>query len=168
MTSRIIRSAFIVAFAAVAAWSPAVFAQGRGGSRGGSGGGVPTVETRSRLEILTDALTLDKDQKKAVRDLLDGAYKSAAPIRAELKRARAALGAAVIGGKPQADIDAAAKDYATQVAAMTEIEMRALAQLLTPLKAEQRAVGTMPAFYLMRGMFLDDKKWDEIPEIREY
>jgi len=156
----------LTAFLAALVAAPS-FAQG-GGNRRPGGGTAPASETRSRLEIFTDAFTLDKDQKKAVKDTLDAAYKNAAPLRAELKTTRTALGAALQASKPQAEIDVAAKAYAAAAAAMAEAEMKALAQVLTPLRAEQRAQGTMSAFYSMNGIFLDEKKWDEIPEIKAY
>ena len=130
--------------------------------------GIAAVERRSRLEILTDAFALDNDQKKQVKTVLDAAYKDAASIRSELAKARTALAAAIQENKPQADIDAATQHYAVQVAAMTEAEMRALAQVLSPLSKEQKSQGTVTAFYLMRTIFLDDDEWDEVPEIRMY
>ena len=51
---------------------------------------------------------------------------------------------------------------------MAEAEMRAFAQLRGPLSDEQKKQGTGPGFNLMRGIFLDDKKWDEIPEMKAY
>jgi Spy/CpxP family protein refolding chaperone len=162
MTPRVVSVAIALGLLTITA-APAVVAQGRGG---GSRGGAPVSDVRSRLEIITDAFTLDKDQKKAVKETLDAAYKGA--DSAALKTTRTDLGAALQGGKAQAEIDAAARAYAAQAAAMAEAEMKALAQVLTPLRPEQRAQGTMTAFYVMRGIFLDDKKWDEIPEMKAY
>lgn len=145
-----------------------LFAQGRGGGRGGGGGGRgPMTDIRGRMEILSDVFDLDKDQKKAVKTTLDAAYKDAAPIRLELKKTRAALGVAAQGNDAAA-IDAAAKAYATQVTAMTDAEMKALALILKPLSQEQKAKGTSAAFFLMRTIFLDDKKWDETPGVDSY
>jgi Spy/CpxP family protein refolding chaperone len=159
--------AVFVGLAALTIVSTTVSAQrgGGGGARGPAG--VSQVETRSRMQILTDVLTLDNDQKKQVKAAMDAAYKEAAPVRAQLTKTRAAL-AAAIQSKDQAQIDAAAKSYGAQATAMTEIEMKALAQILGAVKPEQKTQGTAPTFYLMRGAFLDDKKWDEIPEIKGY
>jgi len=143
-----------------------VRAQGRGG-RGGGGFSGPSTDVRSRMEILTDTFQLDKDQRKAMKATLDEAYKEGAPIRAALKKAREGLFLAVKNGQ-QAELDKAVDEYAAQATAMTDLEMRTLAHILSPLRAEQRAQGTMGAFYLMRSMFLDDKKWDEIPKVKEY
>jgi Spy/CpxP family protein refolding chaperone len=164
MTQRSVALLVPFALLVAATVAPGVSAQrGRGGA-----GSVAQVETRGRLQILTDVLALDNDQKKQVKTILDTAHKGAAPIRAELAKTRAALAAAVQGNQGDAAIEAAAKTYAAQVSAMTAAEMKALAEILSPLKPEQRQQGTSPAFYLMRGIFLDDRRWDEIPPVRMY
>ena len=142
--------------------------------RSGRGGGAPGGEfggfQLSRLETLTNEFALTKDQKKAVKALLDDAHKSAAPTRDALVNAHAAIGAAIAGNKSQAEIDAAVKQYGQHAAAMTGLEMKALAQLLQQLEPEQRSngVAVRSAFFLMRGAFLDPKKWDAVPDSRSY
>lgn len=138
----------------------------RGGGRGGdTGGGGPTTLEFSRLEILTQAFKLDKDQKASVKALLDAAHKTAAPLREGLVRTRAAISASIQAGKSQSEIDDGVKQYATQATAMTAVEMKALAQLLKTLQKEQtNAAAVQTAFFLVRGMFLSDKKWDIIPD----
>ena len=142
-------------------------AQRGGGGRGGdTGGGGPTTLELSRLEILTQAFKLDKDQKTSVKLLLDAAHKTAAPFREGLTRTRAAISAAIQAGKSQGDIDDGVKQYAAHATAMTAVEMKALAQLLKTLQKEQasNAAAVQTAFFLVRGMFLSDKKWDIIPD----
>ena len=53
---------------------------------------------------------------------------------------------------------------------MASLEMKTLAQMLTQLDPEQRTNGAAvrTAFFLMRGIFLDDKKWDAVPDGRSY
>ena len=165
MTSLLRRTVVVSVVVALTGAGAAVSAQ-----RGGRGGGTPTTtgaEIRSRMEILTDIFTLDKDQRKAIKESLDGHYKNSAVVRAALKKARTDLGAAVVANKPQPEIDAAVKAYADATAAMADLEMKALADLRALLTTEQQPK-IQPAFNLMRGIFLDDKKWDEIPEIRAY
>lgn len=149
----------------VALTATGLAAQGRRGGGGGRGG--PAVETRGRMDILSVAFDLDKDQKKTIKATLDEAFKAAAPIRAELKKTRAALGVAALGTDTAA-LDAAAKAYAAQVTAMTAAEMEAFSHVLKPLSPEQKAKGTSQAFFLMRTIFLDDKKWDDIPGLDSY
>jgi hypothetical protein len=141
---------------------------GRGGGSGGGGefGGFPL----SRFQILSNDFALNKDQKKSVKTLLDDAHKGAAGTRDALLAAHAALGAAIAANKGQAEIDAAAKEYGRQAAAMSALEMKTLAQLLLQLDAEQRGnqSAVRSAFFLMRGIFLDAKKWDAVPDSRSY
>ena len=119
---------------------------------------------RTRLQVLTDAFSLDKDQKNEVKIVMDGAYKAAAPLRADLKKTRLALAQTVIDSKPEADVTAATKAYGTAAAAMTALEMKTLAQILAMLKPEQRDAGLQEVFYMMRSSLSGEKKWDETPD----
>jgi Spy/CpxP family protein refolding chaperone len=159
----------ILALAWVVTVSSDAFAQGRGGG-GSRGGGIAMPATRSRLDTLEVNFKLTKDQKKAIKALLDDAHKSAAPAREGLAKTRAAVAAAIQGNKGQADIDEAVKSYAEQATAMTSIEMKALADLMKALDAEQRAnnAAVSTAFFMMRGAFLDPKKWDDVPDGKLY
>ena len=80
------------------------------------------------------------------------------------------MAAAIQANKGQSDIDASVKSYAEQATAMTSIEMKALADVMKALDAEQRAnnAAVSAAFFMMRGAFLDSKKWDDIPDGRLY
>ena len=144
----------------------------RGGGGGGGGDlsfGVPASQ-RSRLDILEASFKLDGDQKDAIEERLNAAHKSAAPVRKELASARNAISAAIMTGKEQAEIDQAVDAYASQVTAMTAIEIKALADVLRALTPEQQQNGAAvrTAFFLVRGMFLDDRRWNTIPESRGY
>jgi Spy/CpxP family protein refolding chaperone len=142
----------------------------RGGRGGGSSGGEFGNFPMSRFQILSDSFALTKDQKKSVKTLLDDAHKGAAGTRDALLAAHAALGAAITANKGQSEIDAAVKEYAHQAAAMSALEMKTLAQLIEQLDPEQRAnqSAVRSAFFLMRGIFLDPKKWDAVPDSRSY
>jgi hypothetical protein len=142
------------------------FAQ-RGGGRGG--GGTVTFQL-TRLEILASGFDLNKDQKRAVKTILDDAHKSAAPVRERLTSTRAAIAAAIQAGKEQTEIDRAIGDYAEQAAAMTALEMTTLAHVIETLDRAQRgnSAGIRTAFFLMRGIFLDKKRWDDVPDSRGY
>jgi len=139
--------------------------RGAGGMAGGEGGFQYT-----RLETLANAFNLSKDQKKTVKTLLDDAHKSAAPTREGLASSHAAIATAIAANKGQAEIDAAVKQYGQQAAAMASLEMKTLAQLLEQLEPDQRSNGlaVRTAFFMMRGIFLDDKKWDAVPDSRSY
>ena len=60
----------------------------------------------------------------------------------------------------------AAKAYGAQAAALADAEVKALAQMLSMLDATQAKnnAAISGAFFMMRGAFLDDKKWDDIPD----
>ena len=167
-TVRVSLAAFAVTLVVVVMSAPS-FAQrggGGGGMRGGEFGGFQLT----RLETLTASFDLTKDQKKAVKTLLDDAHKNAASNREGLLSAHAAIGAAIAANKNQAEVDAAVKEYGLQAAAMAALEMKTLAQLLHQLEPPQRTNGQAirTAFFLMRGIFLDAKKWDAVPDSRSY
>jgi hypothetical protein len=69
-----------------------------------------------------------------------------------------------------AEIDRAIGEYAEQAAAMTAAEMTALAEIIQTLDPAQRAntAAIRSAFFLMRGIFLDKKRWDDVPDSRSY
>jgi Spy/CpxP family protein refolding chaperone len=176
MTARSsIAQSFVVAAAAVllvTSVGAMLSAQRRGGGRGGEearGEGAEKYPL-TRLQILEADFKLKKEQKKVVKRILDEAHNDAAPIRGALAETRTAIAVAVEANKPQAEIDAAVQSYAEQAAAMTALEMSALAKVLKALDEEQRAnsAGIRSAFFLMRGMFLDAKRWDDVPDYRSY
>lgn len=143
----------------------AVAQRGGGGAGGGSGASL-----QSRLDQLTAMFTLDKDQKNQVKKTLDDAHKKAAPVRQQLAAARAAIAAAIDAGKSPADIEAALTTYGTQVTAMAAEEMKALTAVAGLLTPEQRSntAALQGAVYFMRGIFIDDKKWNVVPDGRAY
>lgn len=132
--------------------------------RGASGGAL------GRLDILTNLFTLTGDQKREIRGWLDETHKAAAPARKGLVETRAALAKAIQSGADQAAIDAAAAAYAVHVTTMTEAEMLVLSAIIKKLTPEQRgnqrAIST--AFSLMRGFFVNDRRWDIVPDGRAY
>jgi hypothetical protein len=134
---------------------------GRGGAPGMPGGAFPL----SRMESLQENFKLDGDKKKAVKALLDETNRSAAPVREALLTTHAALGAAVQAGATQDAVDAAARAYGEQAAAMARIEMEAIAKVIAIADPElQNPQAIQAAFFMARGMFLKSGKWDEIPE----
>jgi hypothetical protein len=145
-------------------------AQRGGGGRGSGGGGEFGGYKLNRLEILTSEFGLNKDQKKAIKTLLDDAHKSAAPTRDALLSTHAAIGEAIAANKGQAEIDAAVKQYGQHAAAMALLEMRTLGQLMGQLEPAQKgnATAIRSAFFLLRGAFIDPKKWDAPPGSQGY
>jgi len=167
LTVTSVLSVGLVALSVTIASSAAPAAQKGGGAKAPSMMNIGT--SSSRLDALEKAFTLTKDQKKAVKTLLDDAHKAAAPIRDALAKTHAALGAAAQGNKGQADIDAAAKAYAEQASLMAAAEMKAMADVMRLLTDQQRAdnAAISSTFFLMRGAFVDNKKWDDTPDTRQ-
>ncbi len=163
---------WVIALAAVAvslgSWVAPL--HGQRGNRGGGLSGDSGSFQLTRLDTLTADFKLNKDQKKAVKTVLDDAHKGAAATREALLASHAAIEAAIAANKGQADIDAAVKQYGQQAAAMATLEMKTLAQVLQQLDPEQRAnqAAVRSAFFLMRGIFLDSKRWDTVPDSHSY
>jgi hypothetical protein len=141
----------------------------RGG--GGGGGAAPPSGsfTLGRLGLIEQAFVLKKEQTKQVKTVLDEASRSAAPVREQLAKTRAAIADAIHAKKPQADIDAAVTAYAAQASAMAGIEMKAMAKVMDSLEKEQRAntSAVSQLFFWMRGAFLE-KSWDDVPGTKLY
>jgi Spy/CpxP family protein refolding chaperone len=139
-------------------------------TQAGRAGKGPTGTVLGRLEIFATLFTLNKDQKKDIKTWFDAAHKSLADTRTGLTTTRAALAAAIQTAKSQAEIDAAAQAYAVHATAMTDAEMTALARMIQRLEPEQRAnqAAIATAFGLMRGIFVNQGKWDIIPDSRYY
>lgn len=150
----------------LASFAPAA-PQGRG-----SGGGTPSLGPveQSRLDILETAFFLTKEQKNGAKTMLDDAHKNAQPIRDGLLNTRGAIVSALQARKPQPEIDAAVKAYAQESAAMVEAEMSAMAKVMLSVPKEQRAnaPGVESVFFMMRGAFLDPKKWNTTPTAAKY
>lgn len=136
----------------------------------GRSGRGPTGVVLGRLDILVGLFGLSGDQKKDIKAWFDAAHKAMARTRTDLTSTRAELGAAIQAGNNQAAIDIAATAYAVHVTMMTDAEMTVLARLIQRLEPAQRenraAVAT--TFGLMRGMFVNNGKWNIIPDGRSY
>jgi hypothetical protein len=134
---------------------------GRGGSATGSGDMSPRREgpTQTRMDRITAMLTLDSDQRKQVKDILDYGQKAAALVRDQLVTAQLGIAEAVQAGKSQDEIGKAIDAYAALDMQMTTIELRSLAKISQALNEEQQArLGGL--FWMMRGIF-KNKNWND-------
>lgn len=171
MIARRLAAAGVVATGLLALLAVAGVSAQRGGGGGGGGapaGVSPSTTKLSRMEIMAKAFTLDGEQTKAFKAAFDEGQKNAAPVKLALTQAHAAIGAAIQGAKGQAEIDNAVREYATQAAAMTSIEVKALAAAMKSLHADQleKKSSVDTAFGLLHGMFLG--KWDSVPDGKTY
>lgn len=144
-----------------------VFAQRGGGGGGGmggesmggmSGGGMGTMVRINRMEMISDMLKLNKDQKKLVKTTLDEGQKSAAPVREQLTKGRKAISEAVASGS-QDSINTAVNNYAAAEAQMATIELQAFAKIYPALEKDQQQHGGQ--FFAMMGGIFKGKNWNE-------
>lgn len=153
--------------------APGAFAQMAGffypPANPGAAGRSAVGSVLGRLDIFTNLFTLDNDQKREIRGWFDEAHKATAAARKGLAETRQAIVKAIQAGD-QAAVDAAVAAYATHVTTMADAEMTVLARVLQRLTPEQRgnqrAIST--AFALMRGFFVNDRRWDIIPDGKGY
>ena len=138
-----------------------IFAQGKKGGGGGRGPNLPdgNFGATSRLDRISDALKLSKDQKKDLKTTFDDAQKEATPVHDQLSKARTVIADAVAAGKSQDDIAKACAAEAQLEAQMVGIEMRAFTKFATGLEADQRTRAPM-LFQMMHGLF-NGKNWNE-------
>jgi hypothetical protein len=139
--------------------STLVFAQrgGGGGSRDGGGSNMPNVGfgQGTPFDRVSDALKLNKDQKKDFKAAMDDAQKEATPVHEQILKSREAIAEAVAAGKSQDDL---VKAEGVLEAQLAEIEMRAFVKVTDTLEADQKPRAGM-LFAMMRGIF-SKKNWN--------
>ncbi|MGA2194016.1 MAG: periplasmic heavy metal sensor [Bryobacteraceae bacterium] len=140
------------------------FAQGGRGNRGGgdtSGGGM-MVAPPSKFENISNALNLNKDQRKAVRTVLDEAAKEATPLRDQLSKARIAIADAIQAKKSDDEITQGVNAYAALAIQMSTLEINTFAKIYAGLdetqKANRNGIGTV--FAMMKNLFAT-RNWNE-------
>ncbi len=141
--------------------STLMFAQRGGGSKGGggmnmSGGGF---SPGTKLDRMSDALKLTKDQKKDVKEVMDEAQKEASPIHEQIAKSHLAIGEAIAAGKSQEEIDKAVRGEAELETQMASIELHAFAKIAAALEVEQKQRGIPMIFAMVRGAF-NGKNWN--------
>jgi hypothetical protein len=147
-----------------------MLAQGRGGGGGMGGGGdegmggaggmggMQMPKTVNRMDQISEALKLNKDQKKEVKTILDDGQKEAAPVREQLMKSELAVGDAIQGGKSGDDLKPLINSEAALQAQMVGIEMSAFAKIYKLLDKEQQPQ-TRGVFPMMKGIF-NGKNWN--------
>ena len=144
--------------------STLVFAQrgggGGGGGRGG-GGGMSGMGFGggTRLDRLSEALKLSKDQKKDVKAALDDAQKESTPIHDQMNKSRLAIAEAIAAGKSKEEVDKAVLGEAELETQMTSLELHAFAKVVSSLEVDQKQRGIPIVFAMVKGAFLG-KNWN--------
>jgi hypothetical protein len=134
---------------------------GGGLGRGGGDDMSPRREGRAqtRMDRITAMLTLEPEQRKQVKSILDDGQKEAAPVRDQLVTAQLGIAEAVQAGKSQDEIGKTIEAYATLDTQMTTIELRSLARISQAVNKDQQAkMGSL--FWMMRGLF-KTKNWND-------
>jgi hypothetical protein len=143
--------------------STLVFGQrgGGGGGRGGGGGGMPGggFGPASRLDRMSEALKLNKDQKKDVKAAMDDAQKEAAPIHEQMTKSHLAIAEAIAAGKSKQEVDQAIHSEGDLDAQMVSIELHAFAKVIALLEADQKQRGVPIVFGIVQGAF-KGKNWN--------
>jgi Spy/CpxP family protein refolding chaperone len=154
MLTRILLAGFLA--------STLMFAQRGGGGGGGRGGGMNMsggFSAGTRLDRMSDALKLSKDQKKDVKDAMDDAQKEAAPIHEQITKSHLAIGEAIAAGKGQEEIEKAVRDEAELETQLASVELHAFAKVVSFLEVDQKQRGIPMVFAMVRGAF-NGKNWN--------
>ena len=154
MIFRLLSAGILAASLASAQW-------GGGAGHGGSDDLSPRREgpSQTRMDRITAMLTLDPEQRKQVKSILDDGQKEAAPVRDQLVTAQLGIAEAVQAGKSQDEIGKRIDGYAALDTQMTTIELRSLAKISQALNKEQQAK-TGSLFWMMRGLF-KNRNWND-------
>ena len=146
-----------ILLAGLVAWA-LVFAQRGGGGRGGSN--MPNMNSgETRMDRLTSALKLSKDQRKEIKAAMDDAQKEAAPVYEQLPKSHLAVAEAIAAGKSQEEIDQAVHHHAELQTQIASIELHAFAKAVVLLEPDQKQRGIPLVFAMVRGAF-GGKNWN--------
>src|ERR1022692_2194105 len=137
--------------------STLAFAQRGGGGRGGSNMSGGVGETR--MDRLTSALKLSKDQRKEIKAAMDDAQKQATPIYQQLPKSHLAIAQAIVAGRSQEEIDKAVHHQAELETQIASIELHAFAKAVIWLEPDQKQPGIPLIFAMVRGVF-NGKNWN--------
>lgn len=141
--------------------STLMFAQ-RGGRGGGGGGNMSdsSFGGGSRLDRISEALKLTKDQKKDFKTRMDDAQKEATPVHDQLMKGREEIAEAVAAGKSQDEITKLLAANSVLDAQIVRIELKTFSTFFKGLDKEQQNRPAMPMiFQAMKGIF-DGKNWN--------
>ena len=140
-----------------------VFAQrgGGGGSRGGGGGGMPSMSFGggTRLDRMSEAIKLNKEQKKDIKAAMDEAHKEGTPIHEQINKSRLAIAESIAAGKGQEEIDKAVRSEAELETQMASLELHTFAKVVSFLEVDQKQRGVPIVFAMVKGAFMG-KNWN--------
>lgn len=109
---------------------------------------------------MTAVCKLSKDQTKQFSAIFDAASKSAVDLRKQIPAGRVAIEAAVQSGKSPDEIKKLEDANGLAVAQMTQIEMKAYADVRKLLDPDQIKAGGARVYGQIVGMFMK-KSWND-------
>ena len=116
------------------------FAQGKKGGGGNTpGADMMSTAPPSKFDTISNTLNLNKEQKKAVRTVLEDAAKEATPLRDQLSKARIAIADAIQSKKSDDEISQGVNAYATLATQMSTLEINIFAKIYAGLDETQKA-----------------------------
>jgi hypothetical protein len=143
--------------------STLVFAQrgGGGGGRGGGGGGMSSggFGPSTRLDRLSEALKLSKDQKKDIKAAMDDAQKEATPIHEQMTKSHLSIAEAIAAGKSKEEVDKEIHNEADFETQIVSIELHTFAKVVAFLEEDQKQRGVPIVFAMLHGAF-NGKNWN--------
>jgi imidazolonepropionase-like amidohydrolase len=154
-----LRKLFVIGFIL----SSIAFAQGKKGGGGGDSNGPPmSAAAPNKFDTICNALNLNKDQKKAVKTMLDDAAKEAAPLRDQMSKGRIAIADAIQAKKSDDEVTQGVNAYAALATQMSSLEINTFAKIYAGLDETQKAnkSGVGMVFNLMKNLFAT-KNWNE-------
>jgi Heavy-metal resistance len=137
---------------------------GGGGKKGGDegGGGMGMQSAPTKLDRIALTLILTKDQKKAVKTILDDGAKEAAPLREQISKSRIAVGEAIVAKKSDDELKQAGRASSDLATKLSELELQTFAKVVASLDDSQKvnkpALGQVLA--MMTNIF-HEKNWNE-------
>lgn len=139
--------------------------KGGGGNKGGStdpSGGFGPAAAPTRLDNIAMTLNLNKDQKKAVKTILDDGAKEAAPLREQISKSRVAVGEAIESKKSDEELKDVAHTSSDLSTKLTQLELNTFAKVFAALddtqKKNMQALGHV--LVLMNNIY-HTKNWNE-------
>jgi hypothetical protein len=139
---------------------------GKGGGKSGGGGDMgaetPMAASATKFDDIANTLNLNKEQKKAVKTILDEGAKEAAPLRDQVSKSRVAVGEAIDAQKSEEELKQVAKTSSDLAVQLSQLELKTFAKIFAALddtqKKDTRAVGHV--FFVMNDIY-HNKNWNE-------
>jgi len=136
---------------------------GGGGRNGGGDSGAPMMApAATKFDSIANALNLSKDQRKAVKTVLDDGAKEAAPLRDQISKSRIAVGEAIGANKSEEELKQVAKASSDLSAKLTQLELDTFNKIFAALddtqKKDMQSLGHV--LFLMTDIY-HNKNWNE-------